>query len=73
MLAQKDPFVALFSESKKHNPLVQKQETKKATGTECITDATKDKGAVYTWSLHAFSLIGYLSDLLKRFHLHLFT
>ncbi len=30
----------------------------------------KRPGPVYTWSLHAFSLIGYLSDLqLKRFHL----
>ncbi len=28
---------------------------------------------LYTWPLHAFSLIGYLSDLLKRFHLHLAT
>ncbi len=26
-----------------------------------------------SWSLHVFSLIGYLSDLLKRFHLHLAT
>ncbi len=26
-----------------------------------------------TWSLHVFSLIGYLSDLLKRFHLLLAT
>ncbi len=30
-------------------------------------------GPVYTWSFHAFSLIGYLSDLLKRFDLHLAT
>ncbi len=30
-------------------------------------------GPVNTWSLHAFSLIGYVSDLLKRFHLHLAT
>ncbi len=30
-------------------------------------------GPVYTWSLHAFSLNGYLSDLLKCFHLHLAT
>ncbi len=37
-------------------------------------DTSKDTiGPVYTWSLHAFSLIGYLSDLLKRFHLHLAT
>ncbi len=31
MLTQKDPFAVLFSESKKHNPLVQNQETKKTT------------------------------------------
>ncbi len=31
------------------------------------------KGLFTTWSLHVFSLIGYLSDLLKRFHLHLAT
>jgi len=34
---------------------------------------TKHMGPVYTWSLHAFSLIGYLSDLVKHFHLHLAT
>ncbi len=28
MLTQKDPFAVLFSESKKHNPHDQKQETK---------------------------------------------
>ncbi len=30
-------------------------------------------GPIYTWSLHTFSLIVYLSDLLKHFHLHLAT
>ncbi len=35
--------------------------------------ASKFCGPIYTWSLHAFSLIGYLSDLLKHFHLHLAT
>ncbi len=30
-LTQKDPFAVLFSESKKHNPRDQKQETKIAT------------------------------------------
>lgn len=31
------------------------------------------KFGVYTWSLHVYSLIGQLSDLLKRFHIHFTT
>ncbi len=39
----------------------------------CQNSMARLFGPVYTWSLHAFSLIGYLSDLLKLLNLHLAT
>ncbi len=39
----------------------------------CQNSMARLFGPVYTWSLHAFSLIGYLSDLLKCLNLHLAT